>query len=317
MIKIVSLYIFIILTTNYSVAQNLVKNPSFEDTINCPTGPGQMSNCKNWSSVNPSPDYFNACNSGEMSIPDNLRGYNFASHGKAYLGLATFLGYRPNGREIIQGELKTELELNKKYFFSFKVSMAERSAYASNNMGIAFSVAPFPNLGNKLIHRNNAKSKGNEIIKDSVNWVTISGSFIADSNYRYIQIGNFYSDSLTDTVNINLTQFILMAYYYLDEVCVSSDSSTCIEKLGINSQLNDSEIKMYPNPFQNALNVELNNTGSRKNIYIYNSNSQLIFKDVFFDHIDINTSSFPPGLYSILVTDSEGILKTKTMIKNQ
>ena len=316
MIKIVSLYIFIVFTTNYSVAQNLVKNPSFEDTINCPTGPGQMSNCKNWSSVTPSPDYFNSCNYGEMSIPGNLKGYQYASQGKAYVGLFTYYGYLPDTREIIQGELKTELELNKKYFFSFKVSMAEGSAYATNNIGIAFSVAPFPDFVNKIIHRNNAKSKGNEVIKDSVNWVTISGSFVADSNYRYIQIGNFYSDSLTDTVNINLTKWLL-SYYYLDEMCISSDSSTCIEKLGSNSQLNDSEIKMYPNPFQNSVIVELNNTGSRKNIYIYNSNSQLIFKDVFFEHIDINTSNFPPGLYSILVTDSEGTVKTKTIIKNQ
>jgi hypothetical protein len=61
------------------------------------------------------------------------------------------------------------------------------------------------------------------IITDSLGWTRISGTFIADSAYSIIAIGNFFADSVTDTLKF-FTDFLDQSYYFLDDVCVSTDS---------------------------------------------------------------------------------------------
>ena len=61
------------------------------------------------------------------------------------------------------------------------------------------------------------------IITDSTAWTKISGTFIADTTYKYLILGNFYNNANTNTsgcINVNVDE----AYYYVDQVSVSADS---------------------------------------------------------------------------------------------
>jgi len=54
---------------------NLVVNPSFEDTVNCPTADNQLYNCVGWTAYG-SVEYFNSCSSSpDVSVPNNWGGY--------------------------------------------------------------------------------------------------------------------------------------------------------------------------------------------------------------------------------------------------
>ncbi|MBK5286545.1 MAG: hypothetical protein JJE25_14195 [Bacteroidia bacterium] len=49
---------------SFVLAQNLVTNPSFEDTVACPFGASQLNFATGWSSYWGTPDYFNLCGTG-------------------------------------------------------------------------------------------------------------------------------------------------------------------------------------------------------------------------------------------------------------
>ncbi|MBK7390076.1 MAG: hypothetical protein IPI23_13700 [Bacteroidetes bacterium] len=50
--------IILLLTGRIGYAQNLVPNPSFEDTINCPFSVNQFAYCDHWNKYRETPDYF-------------------------------------------------------------------------------------------------------------------------------------------------------------------------------------------------------------------------------------------------------------------
>src|ERR1700722_4176269 len=67
-------------------AQNLVPNPSFEDTVSCPTSVDEVYRAVAWSSFGETPDYFNSCGIDEVGVPKNELGYRSAATGHAYCG---------------------------------------------------------------------------------------------------------------------------------------------------------------------------------------------------------------------------------------
>lgn len=79
--KLLRLSTLIFLFSVCGYAQNLVPNPSFEDTLQCPNG--DFNNIKFW--INPTsatPDIFNSCSTdGFTGVPVNYFGNQSASMG--------------------------------------------------------------------------------------------------------------------------------------------------------------------------------------------------------------------------------------------
>ena len=73
-----------------SAGQNLVPNGSFEEYTSCPELISSVF-LTGWTNLHTtSADYFNACNlNGVADVPLNQFGYQYASDGQAYVGLAT------------------------------------------------------------------------------------------------------------------------------------------------------------------------------------------------------------------------------------
>jgi len=212
---------------------NLVPNPSFEDYIQCPVMESQFGVVSIWTRFRNSAEYFNACDvSGNVGVPSNMAGYQQAASGQAYAGINTFSnsGVNPSFRDYIGVQLISPLVIGTKYYVSFKVSPTligfppfVSDKYVSNKLGVLFtntasSNYPIPNF---------AHVYSDSIISDTTAWATINGSFIADTTYQYIVIGNFFHDSLTAYININPSGMWHLAYYYVDDVCVSTDSLVC------------------------------------------------------------------------------------------
>ncbi len=74
-------------------AQNLVPNPSFEDTIYCPYV-GEMNAVKEWYSYSASPDFYHTCAEFDFGVPNNAFGYQQpVLNGTAYCGIYTYNNY--------------------------------------------------------------------------------------------------------------------------------------------------------------------------------------------------------------------------------
>ena len=299
------------------IAQNLVPNPSFEDTVSCPFSSGEMVKATGWTSFCGTPDYFNSCNQFDWGVPNNIFGYQQAATGDAYAGFATYSSDSPDSREFPVCIFSVPLNIGTKYYVSFKVALSLNSLsltnYASNNIGAAVTTGGY--TCNSII-TNNPPVFNSSIITDSLNWTTISGSFVADSAYTHLSIGNFFDDANTDTLKF-FNDFSDNAYYYLDDVCVSTDSLTCNQSVGINETFLKQPFNIFPNPVTDYIRIDYVLYNKPYDIAIYSVTGQLLFeeKNVANQNKKIGTAQFGNGLLLIRIKSNNQTFTYK-LIKN-
>lgn len=207
---------------------NLVPNPSFEQYSSCPGAFGEVYKATGWNSFN-SAEYFHSCaTSSDVQVPTNYMGYQYPATGNAYSGFFAYFA-SVDYHEFLYTQLLNPLITNQKYFISFKVSPADSGfCVYSNKTGIKF----FTTQPDSILLNNTAHFFTNTIITDTAGWTTVTGSFIADSAYNYAVIGNFFSDANTDIIDNNCNSPV--SYYYIDDICVSTDSLSCNALLPVN-----------------------------------------------------------------------------------
>lgn len=244
------------------LAQNLVPNPSFEQYNFCPytSDMVRLGAVIGWTNYSCTPEYYNSCATWwGVAVPTNGFGYQEASTGNAYCGFYAYQAVSPyNIREYVGGQLSSPLIIGTKYYVSFKVNLALDSATdansAVNNLGVLFSSALYSDSSssvcNSTFMKNFAHVFSLSVITDTLNWTTVSGSFIADSAYQYIIVGNFFDDANTTVTPLIDTNVVgwSASYYFIDDVCVSTDSLTCNGTNGIQNFLPQNNFNIYPNP---------------------------------------------------------------------
>ena len=278
-------------------------NPSFEDTVACPNLYSQIAKAANWENWGWTPDYFNACAlaGSQAGVPTNGSGYQIPLTGNAYAGLIPY-GYPPgfNYRELIGAQLTSPLTIGIKYYLSLNVSTGYSAFYllncATSRMGLMLFTVAYDSASPPPI--NNAPHLSTfSIISDSINWVHISGSFIADSAYQYICIGSFHDDSNTDTLILDNDNYCWNSYYYVDDVCVSTDSLACIQAVGIHQRRLQTDFRIYPNPTTGTFTVQ----GTVTAIQVYDLLGNLVLRT---NKRQIDMGSYPSGIYMVRVGEA-------------
>ena len=290
--------------------QNLVLNPSFEDTIAC-TGTYAMQ-CKYWYwATYGSPDYFSEqpdifC--GTSPVPLSNVGFQYARTGIAYVGLATLMQpLNPNylnRREYIGGELSDTLKQGHEYCVSFYVSVAEELKYVTDGIGLYLSVdsAVDYTININLSFIPQIENPSGNIIYDTLNWVQISGTYIANGGEKYLTIGNFKDNANTmiDSINNSVPQSQYESYLFIDDVSVI-DCTVGISEVNDNLSIG----KLYPNPartvvyYEDNLNdiekgiIQLQDISGR-NLKTYNLNSGT-------NRIAIPVSDLAKGMYMVKI----------------
>jgi OOP family OmpA-OmpF porin len=222
--------------------QNLVKNYSFEEFLECPSRFNQFNLCKDWfvTGNGSTPEYFHGCSTYNsnigysVSVPENLAGNQKPRTGNAYAGIVLFASnkktYKHSDdfyyREYIQGTLKEDLQKNKEYSFSFYINLAENSVVFSDRISICFSdkqlqsKAPY----STLVCQNKVTVKGVDF-RNHETWIEVNGSYVADGGEKLITIGLFLDDlSKREFEKLNkenkLNEGDRHCYYYIDDVSV-------------------------------------------------------------------------------------------------
>lgn len=234
--KKILLYIFFH-AINLASAQNLVKNPSFEDYVSCPTWNGDLDLALFWHNAQgtTTPDLFNVCALPQslVSVPTTGWGYQMPRTGNGYAGIVTF-SVEENGltgcdytatrtwMEYIQGELTTPLIAGQIYCVSFWVSLAEECRYGATNMGVHFSdtiiniinftALPLPVVP-QLVNTTMP-------LDDTYQWQKLEWNYIAQGGERFLCIGNFDAAGATNAFPNSCDEWVLGAYYYIDDVSV-------------------------------------------------------------------------------------------------
>lgn len=319
MIKIWIIVLLALVNSSALGQMNLVPNPSFEDTIGCPTMMGQVTKAIFWHDLNETPDYFNSCSSLNMlSVPYNYGGFQYAHTGDAYMGLFT---YTTSGfyREIIGAYLTAPLIIGQKYYVNFKVCAGFNPWVgninaATNKLGMLFSTLNY--IASPPPINNFAQVYTDSIISDTLNWSTIRGSFIADSAYTFISIGSFFDDANTDTLHFNnFTAF--RAYYCIDDVCVSTDSLFSEVWTSLTEGVIKEQIKVFPNPVKGVMKIE-NIPYNTNRIDIIDLQGKIVRSLTIFNNnqLNVDLADLADGVFIIIIRRKNEYYKSLKFIKS-
>jgi hypothetical protein len=169
---------------------------------------------------------------------------------------------------------------------------------ACNKLGALVTTYDYNDSSGSNLLPNACTVKTDSIVKDTVLWKKITGSFIADSAYKYLIIGNFFDDTKTDTLHFpDLAFGYYVSYYYLDDVCLTSDSLYAETWTGMHESILESSFNIFPNPANEV--VHLQSSQKIDYVEIYNTVGQLIYSKetsgLFNTEVSIN--EIPSGLY--------------------
>ncbi len=234
-------------------AQNLVVNPSFEQTAsNCGNfgGEGFFTDLDGtWSNASSnalgdscsSPDLFSSCNTifgspGPTHMPSSTLGYQYSRTGTRHAGIITHEAL-DNYREYIQGQTSSPLQAGVSYCVSMYVSRGNDVIYATDNVGIYFTNTPYvrdpcPGQTNSLINVTPQLNYDCAPITDTTaNWFRLQWNYVAVGGERYFTIGNFFNNANTTIVNIGGSFTNPYAYYFIDDVSIVASASCCYADL--------------------------------------------------------------------------------------
>ncbi len=257
--RIFIMILFVLSMANYCHAQNLVPNYSFELYDTCPYLSDQLTFASLWlNPTNASPDYYNSCNTGGFSVPNNMTGSQLAKDGFAYAGIVAAITTVTNAREYIQIKLLSPLLASSCYQLEFFVSIGDHEPYGVNTISAYFSDTAItdsscwgcPLLVNPQFVYN---SPGN-VLGNKTGWTKVEGQFMASGGEEYMTIGNFKLDSNTIITFVSAGGNPEIAYYYIDSISLTP--TICDSSVSVAENTFANNFKLYPNPNNGSFSVE-------------------------------------------------------------
>ena len=317
------IYLFI---SNLSAQTNLVPNSSFENYTSCPSTTGEIQKAYPWFTPhfnNSTEDYFNKCDTFDIlaSVPRNGFGYQYAHTGDAYAGISLYDDSKPNYREYIEAPLLVPLTAGKKYCVEFYVASGNTTliSYIIDAIGAYLSKDSIIDTTYKVLpYVSQINNPAGNVISDTLNWVKISGEFIAEGGEKFITIGNFKDDAHTNAVYTSGETWGF-AYYYIDDVSVtlSSDSKSCGTGVDDNTEVKQ-KITVFPNPAKDELFIEFEGTvPDNTSFEVYNMLGNLVQKIILTpvnNKIQVSTAELRDGIYFYKITGGNAVIESDKLI---
>ncbi|MBV6406116.1 MAG: hypothetical protein GFGODING_02901 [Flavobacteriales bacterium] len=305
-------------------AQNLVPNPGFEETDSCTFGLG-LGALHDWYSAYLTPDHLQSCQPYGIgnSLPLNIFTYQQPYEGNSCVGIFTYdddTGLEH--REWVMAPLLDTLVPGQTYYCSFRANAAfggdtvnQMTWLASDHLGLFFTTYdrqwiwgdPYPTAINQahILHP--------LILSDTVGWTLVSGSFVADSAYTYLMLGNFFSNALVDTLHLAVLGPGLDVYGYtlVDAVCVSPSPEGCELSHGV-EMIGEATPFVYPNPANEVLVI---GNALGKDAMVLDMLGQRVWgARVDGDRFAVDVGNWARGTYVLQVRDARGARVVKFVL---
>jgi gliding motility-associated-like protein len=220
--KLILLITVITFYFSSSAQQNLIPNPSFEEYECIPPYYQQFRCVKDWYAPSPfenTPDYFhkqspNSDPDYSVNVPNNWLGTQPSIYGDAYMSVHMASN---RVREYASVPLLRPLVKGQEYQISFYVAKSpDPSSYlvtTCNGQGVFFEFERRW-ITDSLITEPDFYST--DIIDADQTWQYVSGTFIADSSYTHMLVGNFLSlvDPRFQSSRVIQPLSPLLSYYF-------------------------------------------------------------------------------------------------------
>jgi hypothetical protein len=133
------------------------------------------------------------------------------------------------------------------------------------------------------------------IINDTADWTLVSGSFVADSAYQHIVLGNFFRNALTDTIPSEIG--IVLAYYLIDSVNVTSAFEDCLPT-GIYETTRPLPIGPYYDSQTGSI-VLSGGQATPVEFMVVDQLGKIISAGTAAEHTRVSTIQWPGGIYHL------------------
>lgn len=281
--------------------QNLVPDPSIEDTTKCPASQSNgciydvFADCTTFwfQPTCASSDYFHQCVSFPIGVPLNYQTPNQpARTGSAYAGI--FVTGALNYREYITSALLVPLTAGNTYYAEVYVipvcgTFIPPCLWAfSDGMGILFTQGLPDTTGvswSNLPYIPQVENLSGNMLSDTVNWTKISGTFVAAGGENYITIGNFKDDANTQG----------SGFYFIDDVLVMQDTTVRIMET-----ITASSLTIYPNPTGGKFQIQSSKSQIEK-VQIYDLFGRLVLRT---NEPQVDMNGFAKGVYVLRVGEA-------------
>ena len=198
--------------TKNSFTQNIgnyITNGSFEQIYSNPPFPALIE-AKGWRSIDSSIFAGIYLKSNIFSnMPNDGSSFQFPKTGQTFATTSLYClppDCSPNfNRGYFRNRLKFKLTKGETYCIKFYVNIRDNSSYGINTIGAYLGTdlidtitkisIPLTYLNPQIVYSN--------FITDTLNWIAITNTYIADGTEKHFLIGNFKSNSNTGTVLIN------------------------------------------------------------------------------------------------------------------
>lgn len=320
---------------SFSQPGNLIENPGFEYRPECDDNNGPLSEAPPW--FNPTgatPDVFHECavqledpcpypeivnlDPWFFGVPTNGLGCQEPKSGAGYAGLYF---YYPEiqgveYREYLAAPLSEPLVSGETYLVRLYMSLAEMSLYAVHAIQVLFTPDAIsePSTQGVLNYAPQLSHTEGAFITDRDNWVELSWEYAADGTEQYMYIGNFQSNAEIDTLyalpdNLDPEDHYSVSYYYVDDVYVGS------EVLSVQSHNYFFEVRLWPNPVDQVLTVEIDRTIEKFSLYTVLGSLIQDIPQNRNGRFSLNVSSLASGAYVLIATDQNGYKAAKHFVK--
>jgi hypothetical protein len=259
-LKIATLLLLPLLGSLQSHSQNLVPNYSFEEHDTCPDNYNQAHYASHWEksmeSTNPiyHTEYLNSCGTTSFGSPSNVWGYQSPSTGNGYMALSTYAPGSPEHRENIYVQLIAPLVVGEFYTVRMQVSKVDNCKRATDRLGVKLSKSVYFPINNTALLASPT------VITNATGWEQLEYTFSADSAYRYLCIGNFFTDANTTITMPCPGCAASTATYYIDDVCLTpGNGGDCSIALTSDNPLGDhASFAVFPNPSRGEASLRVN-----------------------------------------------------------
>jgi len=311
-------------TSSTTHAQNWVPNPGFEETDTCTFGLG-LGELYHWYSAYLTSDHLQSClpYGSANGLPLNIFTYQQPFEGNSCAGVLTYdADSGQEWREWLMVPLLDTMVPGQIYYCSFRANTAfggdtanQLTWLASDHLGMLFTTYdrqwiwgdPYPAAINQahILHP--------QIVSDTVGWTLVSGSFVADSAYTYLMIGNFFSNALVDTLHLAVLGPGLDVYGYtlIDAVCVSPNQAGCELSHGV-EEIGRAGPYVYPNPAADALVI--GNTAGRDAVVLDMLGRRVWSGRVSHDRFAVDVGDWSRSAYVLQVHGTRGVQVVKFVL---
>src|SRR5690606_33317838 len=200
---------------------NHVSNGSFE-SLNSYSTTSYYKSIHYWQGVDSTKfGYYLATTLPPIANAPYAFGFQYPRTGNNYI-ISQFTGYRGYPRN----RLKQKLKAGAVYCVKYHIVNTNHTPWAIDGFGAYFADESLDtitqcNVALDYLNPQISNPEGN-IITDTLNWIPITGTFVATGLEKYMVIGNFKTDAATNTVLINPTYSSTTT-----DICI--DDVSCIE----------------------------------------------------------------------------------------